>query len=131
VSTPDCCYERVLQDSDLVAGSAGGVPFPHGGMPKEVAMDIVHPRVAGIDVHKKVIWVAVRLPAAAPGERKVVVKSFKTFWRSLQKMAAWLADLGVTDAAMEAGRGVLVAALPCPRPDRVDRGVRVQRGAHA
>ena len=64
-------------------------------------MDIVHPRVAGIDVHKKVIWVAVRVPGAAPGERKVIVRSFKTFWRSLQKMAAWLAELGVTDAAME------------------------------
>jgi transposase len=64
-------------------------------------MDIVHPRVAGIDVHKKVIWVAVRLPGGAPGERTVVAKSFKAFWRSLQKMAAWLAELGVTDAAME------------------------------
>jgi hypothetical protein len=46
-------------------------------------MDIVHPRVAGIDVHKKVIWVAVRLPGPGPGDRKVIVKSFKTFWRSL------------------------------------------------
>jgi transposase len=64
-------------------------------------MDIVHRRVAGIDVHKKVVWVAVRLPGAAPGERTVVTKSFKTFWRSLQKMAAWLSGLGVTDAAME------------------------------
>ena len=64
-------------------------------------MDIVHPRVAGIDVHKKIIWVAVRLPGERAGERAVVVKSFRTFWRQLQKMAAWLAELGVTDAAME------------------------------
>lgn len=63
-------------------------------------MHIVHPRVAGIDVHKKVIWVAVRLPGD-PGERTVTAKSFKTFWRSLQKMAAWLSELGVSDAAME------------------------------
>jgi transposase len=66
-----------------------------------VAVDIVHPRVAGIDVHKKVIWVAVRLPGGAPGARTVTVKRFQTFWRSLQKMASWLAELGVTDAAME------------------------------
>src|SRR5215471_5095111 len=64
-------------------------------------MDIVHPRVAGIDVHKRVVWVAVRLPGGTPGERKVMVKSFKTFWRSLQKMTGWLAELGVSDAAME------------------------------
>src|SRR5258708_27575407 len=89
VGTPDCCYERVLQDLDLVAGSAGGVPVSIIGAGREVAMDIVHPRVAGIDVHKKIIWVAVRLPGEAPGERKVVATSFKTFWRSLQKMAAW------------------------------------------
>jgi transposase len=64
-------------------------------------MDIVHPRVAGIDVHKKVIWVAVRLPGEAPGERKLTVRRFLAFWRSLQQMASWLAGLGVTDVAME------------------------------
>jgi transposase len=32
-------------------------------------MDIVHPRVAGIDVHKKIIWVAVRVPGQRPDER--------------------------------------------------------------
>ena len=64
-------------------------------------MEIVHPRVAGADVHKKVIWVAVRLPGERPGERTVTVRRFKTFWRSLRTMAAWLAELGVTDAAME------------------------------
>jgi transposase len=64
-------------------------------------MDVVHPRVAGIDVHKKVVWVAVRLPGQRPGERTVTVKRFKTFWRPLRQMAAWLAGLGVSDAAME------------------------------
>ncbi len=64
-------------------------------------MEVVHPRVAGIDVHKKVIWVAVRLPGQGPGQRVVTVRRFKAFWRSLQKMAAWLSELGVTDAAME------------------------------
>jgi len=64
-------------------------------------MEIVHPRVAGLDVHKKQVTVAVLLPGASPGERTVVVKQFRTFWRSLQEMAGWLVELGVTDAAME------------------------------
>ena len=64
-------------------------------------MEVIHPRVAGIDVHKKIVWVAVRLPGERPGERAVTAKRFKTFWRSLRTMAAWLAELGVTDAAME------------------------------
>jgi transposase len=64
-------------------------------------MEVVHPQVAGIDVHKKVIWVAVRLPGQERGQRAVTVRRFKAFWRSLQKMAGWLAELGVSDAAME------------------------------
>jgi len=64
-------------------------------------MEIVHPRVAGLDVHKKQVTVAVLLPGASPGERTVQVRQFRTFWRALQQMAAWLVELGVTDAAME------------------------------
>jgi transposase len=64
-------------------------------------MEVIHPRVAGIDVHKKIVWVAVRLPGERPGERTVTVKRFKSFWRPLRQMAAWLAEPGVTDAAME------------------------------
>jgi transposase len=60
-------------------------------------MEVVHPAVAGIDVHKKILWVAIRLP----GAHKPIVKSYRTFWRALQKMAAELAGLGVTDVAME------------------------------
>ena len=64
-------------------------------------MDVIHSRVAGIDVHKKVVWVAVRLPGERPAERAVTVKRFKAFWRPLRQMAAWLSGLGVTDAALE------------------------------
>jgi len=55
-------------------------------------MDIVHPHVAGIDVHKKVIWVAV--PAAgrrardAEGDRQEIQDVLAG---RCQKMAAWLA----------------------------------------
>ena len=87
-------------------------------------MDIVHPRVAGIDVHKKIIWVAVRLPGEVPGGRTVTVKSFRTFWRPLQQMAAWLAGLGVTDAAMGVDRGVLVAGPRGPRGVASEAGER-------
>lgn len=66
-----------------------------------VTVDIVHPRVAGIDVHKRVVWVAVRLPGPGLGERTVTVRGFKTFWRQLRQMAGWLAELGVSDVAME------------------------------
>jgi transposase len=61
-------------------------------------MDTVHPRVAGIDVHKKVVWVAVRLPGERPGERAVTVRRFAAFLGSLQKMAGWLRELGVPPA---------------------------------
>ena len=64
-------------------------------------MEIVHPRVAGIDVHKKEVTVAVLLPGAPRGSHGARSGRFRTFWRSLQKMAAWLVELGVTDAAME------------------------------
>ena len=37
-------------------------------------MDIVHPHVAGIDVHKKQITVAVRLPGGLAGERRARVR---------------------------------------------------------
>src|SRR5215472_16471218 len=65
-------------------------------------MDLIHPHVAGIDVHKKQISVAVRVPGQMPGEWRQVVRTFRTFWRALRQMADWLAEQGVTDVAMEA-----------------------------
>jgi hypothetical protein len=62
------------------------------------AMDIVNPRVAGLDVHKKVVWVAVRLPGAGPGERTVT--------RSLGELFACRGDDFLREAVQ------LIIALP-------------------
>jgi transposase len=64
-------------------------------------VEIVFERVAGIDVHKRQVTVAVRVPGPA-GVRGQQVRRFSTFWAGLQEMAAWLVESGVTHAAMEA-----------------------------
>lgn len=64
-------------------------------------MEIVFKRVAGIDVHKRQVTVAVRVPGPA-GARGQQVRRFSTFWAGLQEMAAWLVESGVTHVAMEA-----------------------------
>jgi transposase len=71
---------------------------------QEVAarMKVMHERVAGIDVHKKMIKVAVRSPGAKPWTRKTEVLTFSTFYGVLRAMARELRRRGVTHVAMEA-----------------------------
>jgi hypothetical protein len=83
---------------DLVQAPWAALPYPVGR--RELAMDIVHPRVAGIDVLKKVIWVAVWLPGTELGGAGWWSRA-SGLWRQLRQMAGWLAALGVTDTAME------------------------------
>ena len=65
-------------------------------------MEIVYPRVAGIDVGKKIVAVAVRAPGDQPGERQQQLRKFKTFYPVLLQMVGWLVTQGVTHVAMEA-----------------------------
>lgn len=65
-------------------------------------MEIIYPRVAGIDVGKREIAVAVRTPGDVPGRRRQRIRKFKTFYRVLLEMVAWLVEQGVTHVAMEA-----------------------------
>ena len=65
-------------------------------------MKVMHEHVAGIDVHKKMIKVAVRSPGARPWTRKTEVLTFKTFYGVLKAMARELRRRGVTHVAMEA-----------------------------
>src|SRR6266508_2763653 len=65
-----------------------------------VAMEVVHPRCAGLDVHKRTV-VACRLtpgPAAEPARE---VRTFGTTTRVLPALADWLAEASVTVVAME------------------------------
>jgi transposase len=64
-------------------------------------MEIVYERVAGIDVHKRQITVAVRSPGQRPGQRRQQVRRYATFYAALREMTAWLVGEGVTHVAME------------------------------
>ncbi len=65
-------------------------------------MKVLHERVAGIDVHKKMIKVAVRSPGDKPWTRKTEILTFRTFYGVLTAMARELRRRGVTHVALEA-----------------------------
>jgi hypothetical protein len=56
---------------------------------QEVAgrMKVLHERVAGIDVHKDMIKVAIRSPGEKPWTRKTQMLEYRTFFGVLQAMA--------------------------------------------
>jgi transposase len=63
---------------------------------------VLHERVAGIDVHKDMIKVAIRSPGEKPWTRKTEILEFRTFYGVLQEVARVLRRRGVTHVAMEA-----------------------------
>ena len=64
-------------------------------------MDLIYQHVAGLDVHKKTIAVAVRL-RQPPGKVHEEVRTFGTMTRDLLQLSDWLSSQGVTHVAMEA-----------------------------
>jgi transposase len=65
-------------------------------------MKVMHERVAGIDVHKKMIKVAIRSPGDKPWTRKTEILTFRTFYGVLREMARELRARGVTHVVIEA-----------------------------
>src|SRR5438045_2619293 len=65
-------------------------------------MKVLYERVAGIDVHKDMVKVAIRSPGEKPWTRKTEVLEFRTFYGVLQEMARELRRRGVTHVVMEA-----------------------------
>jgi transposase len=66
----------------------------------EVDMEVLHPKCAGLDVHRDTVVACVRL---AEGKDVVVhTQTFGTTTASLMKLSEWLASHSVTCVAMEA-----------------------------
>ena len=65
-------------------------------------MKVMYERVAGIDVHKDMIKVAIRSPGQKPWTRTTEILQFRTFYGVLQEMARELRRRGVTHVVMEA-----------------------------
>ncbi len=63
-------------------------------------MDVLHPRRAGLDVHKDSVVAAVRLVEA--GTVRTEVRRFDTTTPGLLALGDWLAECGCTHAVMEA-----------------------------
>jgi transposase len=68
---------------------------------KAARMDVIKPRCAGLDVHKKTVVACVRWPGERHGERHGETKTFATTMRGLSELRAWLLAHKVTDVAME------------------------------
>jgi transposase len=68
-------------------------------------METIYRSVAGIDVHQKTVWVAMRC-VGPKGDVREEIQSFGTMTRDLLRMSEWLAAQGVTHVAMES-TGVL------------------------
>jgi transposase len=63
-------------------------------------VEILHPRCAGIDVHKQTVVVCARR-ADAPAKARQQVRTFGTMTADLLALADWLAEQGVTAVALE------------------------------
>lgn len=65
-------------------------------------LHVVHPRAAGLDVHKMQITATVRLCPARGGEPVVQTRTFNTFAEGLGEMVGWLGEHRVQAATLEA-----------------------------
>ncbi len=63
-------------------------------------MDVLHPHVAGLDVHKKTV-VACCLTPGSPSEPVREIRTFGTMTADLLALSAWLTNQQITHVAME------------------------------
>jgi transposase len=93
-------------------------------------MKVLYERVAGIDVHKDMIKVAIRSPGDKPWTRKTEILEYRTFFGVLQAMARELRRRGVTHVVMEAS-GVYTEPVYYALAEQDFEQVAVVNPAHA
>jgi len=93
-------------------------------------MRVMYERVAGIDVHKDMIKVGIRVPGHRPWTRASEVLEYRTFFGVLLTMAADLRRRGVTHVVMEAS-GVYTEPVYYALAGRGFEQVAVINPAHA
>jgi hypothetical protein len=100
VGTADCCHERVLQDLDLAAGSAGGAPvFIIGGRGRRWRWISSIRASAGPACTRRSSGLRVRLPDEQPGGRTVTIRQVRVV------LAAAAEDGGLAGGAGRQRRG--------------------------
>ena len=93
-------------------------------------MKVMYEHVAGIDVHKEMIKVAIRSPGDKPWTRKTEIFEYRTFYGVLQEMARELRRRGVTHVVMEAS-GVYTEPVYYALAEQDFEQVAVINPAHA
>src|SRR5688500_6191033 len=91
----DCCRERV----GLCPGRGPSGRRPSVSRRRRDPMEVMHERVAGLDIGKATLTVCVRTPG--PRGRHSETRTYPTTTRALGSMRDWLLERGVAIAAME------------------------------
>jgi transposase len=76
------------------------VPYAGGAVGKEKTMEILHERVAGLDVHKNTVVACVRVITGGQTAREC--RTFSTTTDGLEALRVWLSECRCTHVAMEA-----------------------------
>jgi transposase len=75
-------------------------PTPAFGVASEADMEVIYPRCAGLDVHKKTV-VACRVHTSSDGRKQQESETFGTTTRELLRLRDWLAEWECTHVALE------------------------------
>lgn len=97
-STPDCARGRSSAAGARLLEFFDEIPAPAACW--EESMEILHPRCAGLDVHKETVAACVRVQVDGKARREI--RTFDTTTAGLLSLSEWLSQSGCTHVAMEA-----------------------------